>query len=278
MDRERVLEFFRADRVKLATVSGVLTTSARLVEWLDAAAPAVGMITTKSYELRPNPGYREPVLVEAEPGCYGNAVGLRNPGMGRGLQELRALRRRRTLRALLNVSLSASSAEDFALLAAAFEEEADLLELNFSCPHARGGYGAAIGSRPELVAEYVRAVRAATRAFVLVKLTPNVEDIGAGGPRRRGGGGGRDRGDQHRGPRGLPRAGERRARPVQPQRPPRRPLRGLDPGTGPAEGGRGPRGGRGGGAAAGDGGGGRRDGTCGGCARRARTWWGWARR
>ncbi len=179
MNRNKVLRFFREDRVKLATVSGVLTTNARLIEWLDTAAPAVELITTKSYEVRPNAGYREPVLVEPRSGCFGNAVGLRNPGMERGRLELEALRGRRSLRALLNVSLSACSAEDFVQLAWAFEGTADLLELNFSCPHARGGYGAAIGSRPELVAEYVRAIRAATRAFLLAKLTPNVEDIGA---------------------------------------------------------------------------------------------------
>ncbi len=176
--REKVLRFFRERRIRLATVSGILTTNARLIEWVDRDVPAVDLITTKSYEVRPNPGYREPVLVEAQPGCYGNAVGLRNPGLEKGRRELEELRRRRSLRALLNVSLSGCSAEDFVLLARAFEEPADLLELNFSCPHARDGYGAAIGSRPELVAGYVRAIRAATRAFLLAKLTPNVDDIG----------------------------------------------------------------------------------------------------
>jgi dihydroorotate dehydrogenase (NAD+) catalytic subunit len=179
VNREEVLQFLRADRLKLATVSGVLTTTAGLIEWVDREIPEIEVITTKSYEVQPNPGYREPVLVEPQVGCFGNAVGLRNPGMERGYRELAGLRRRRRLRALLNVSLSGRSIEDFVRLAERFGELADVLELNFSCPHAKSGYGAAIGSRRDLVASYVREIRRATRVVLVAKLTPNVEDIGS---------------------------------------------------------------------------------------------------
>jgi dihydroorotate dehydrogenase (NAD+) catalytic subunit len=178
MTRARVLARLLEPRLKLATVSGVLTTRAELIDWVDRHIPEIELISTKSYQVRPNPGNREPILVEPEPGSFGNAVGLRNPGMEAGFRELAALRRSRPLRSLLAVSLSADRIEDFITLARRFAPVADLLELNFSCPHARGGYGAAIGSSVETVAAFVAGIRASTRALLFPKLSPNVPDIG----------------------------------------------------------------------------------------------------
>jgi len=175
--REEVRRFLLEDRLKLATVSGVLTTRPGLIDWADRDLVEIEVITTKSYQVRPNCGNREPVLVEASPGCYGNAVGLRNPGMEEGLRELQALRATRPLRALLNVSLSADNPHDFAVLARRFQAVADLLELNFSCPHASNGYGSAIGSDPRAVRLFTAEARASTSAPLFVKLTPNVLDI-----------------------------------------------------------------------------------------------------
>jgi dihydroorotate dehydrogenase (NAD+) catalytic subunit len=177
--RGELLRRLKAPGLKLGTVSGVLTTRPRLIEWADANLPELELITTKSYQVRPNPGNREPILVEPQAGCFGNAVGLRNPGLAEGLRELEALRRGRRMRCLLAVSLSADCIEDFVLLARRFAGVADLLELNFSCPHARAGYGSAIGADPGVVGQFLAAIRRATAAPLFAKLTPNVADIGA---------------------------------------------------------------------------------------------------
>jgi dihydroorotate dehydrogenase (NAD+) catalytic subunit len=177
--RGELLGRLKAPGLKLGTVSGVLTTRPRLIQWADANLPELELITTKSYQVRPNPGNREPILVEPQAGCFGNAVGLRNPGLAEGLRELEALRRGRSLRCLLAVSLSADCIEDFVLLARAFAGVADLLELNFSCPHARAGYGSAIGADPGAVRQFLAAIRRATAAPLFAKLTPNAADIGA---------------------------------------------------------------------------------------------------
>ena len=179
MTRGELLRRLKAPGLKLGTVSGVLTTRPRLIEWADANLPELELITTKSYQVRPNPGNREPILVEPRAGCFGNAVGLRNPGLAEGLRELEALRRGRRLRCLLAVSLSADCIEDFVLLARRFAGVADLLELNFSCPHASAGYGSAIGADPGVVGQFLAAIRRATAAPLFAKLTPNVADIGA---------------------------------------------------------------------------------------------------
>ncbi len=163
----------------LATVSGILTTRPSLIRWVDREMPEIAVITTKSYQRFANPGNREPILCEdrqGPEGTFGNAVGLRNPGMEAALRELAALG---PLRALLNVSLAANTVEDFCVLARRLEPVADLFELNLSCPHATGGYGIAIGTDPAVVRNLCRAVRAATSRPFLAKLTPNTQDIGA---------------------------------------------------------------------------------------------------
>jgi dihydroorotate dehydrogenase (NAD+) catalytic subunit len=178
MNRERIRSSILGGGFKLATVSGVLTTRPGMIEWIDRMVPEIQIITTKSYQILPNPGYREPVVLENGVGCYANAVGLRNPGMAAGIRELTRLRRKHDMRALLNVSLSASSIADFIELVRCFASVADILELNFSCPHAASGYGSSIGSEPGIVSEYLRGIRRKTDALLFAKLSPNVSNIG----------------------------------------------------------------------------------------------------
>ena len=59
--KQQVLRRIRSQGFKLATVSGVLTTRPGMIEWIDRMVPEVQIITTKSYQVRPNPGYPEPV-------------------------------------------------------------------------------------------------------------------------------------------------------------------------------------------------------------------------
>lgn len=167
--------------VLLGTVSGVASTKPRLITYFDEKVHAISIITTKSFQVEVNPGNREPVICETSVGNFGNSVGLRNPGMEQALYELRKLRADHSFSSYLNVSLSANSVEDFITLVKAFDGVADLVELNFSCPHASVGYGASIGCDQNIAAEYVRLIKEATKeckAPLFVKLTPNVDDIG----------------------------------------------------------------------------------------------------
>ncbi len=173
--------------VPLATVSGVASTNPAMIDWFARETP-VRYITSKSIQCAPNPGNREPVITEPIPGSFGNAVGLRNPGLTGAERQFAALApRRRAWPAdtRLIISLAGSSAAEFATLAAALAPYADLLELNLSCPHAHGGYGTAIGCNPNLVAEAVAAAGAAANDVlpggipILAKLTPNTDALGA---------------------------------------------------------------------------------------------------
>lgn len=170
----------RNGTVHLATVSGVATTKPELISYFDRSIHDVEIITTKSFQVRPNPGNREPVICEIEEGNFGNSVGLRNPGMETALPQLEALRET-GLNAWLNVSLSADNPDDFTTLVKAFDDVADSVELNFSCPHAKAGFGASIGVDINIASDYVRRIcenYPDRKSLLFIKLTPNVDNIG----------------------------------------------------------------------------------------------------
>ena len=136
--------------------------------------PEVGVLTTKSIGPDPRLGYREPILSQYAPGCFVNAVGLTNPGASRSA-ELMAKLNVPADRFLL-ISIFGGSVEEYVSVAKIMAPHADGLELNLSCPHAKG-YGMAMGQDPDLVREIVSAVKAAVTIPVIPKLTPNTEDI-----------------------------------------------------------------------------------------------------
>jgi len=131
-----------------------------------------GAVVTKSFSLRPNPGYRNPTTVEVTGGVI-NAIGLSNPGVEAFREELKLVDEEVPLIA----SVYGASPEEFASAAASVEEYADMIELNVSCPHAMAGCGASIGQDPELTFRVVSAVKDAVDVPVSTKLTPNVTDI-----------------------------------------------------------------------------------------------------
>ena len=164
----------------LATVSGVATTKPELVRLFDRKIDSIDIITTKSYQVTPNSGNREPIVCSPSAGNFGNSVGLRNPGMDAVYPELEAIRKS-GMRALLNVSVSASNPDDFIALVKRFDPIADSIELNFSCPHAAKGFGASIGSDINIAREYAERIAKATsdrKSMLIIKLTPNVDNIG----------------------------------------------------------------------------------------------------
>ncbi len=163
----------------LSTVSGVASTKPSLISYFDREIDAVSLITTKSFQVRENSGNREPIICEDEIGCWGNSVGLRNPGMEVALRDIKKLREK-GLRKWLNISLSSDNPDDFITLVKAFSPYADSVELNFSCPHAKKGFGASIGSDITIASEYTRKINEATKdreCLLFIKLTPNVDDI-----------------------------------------------------------------------------------------------------
>lgn len=158
-------------RNPLMLASGFLDESASsmLRVWESGA----GAVVTKSIGAAPRSGHANPSLV-AVSGGYVNAMGLPNPGIDRFESEVRTVAQ---AGATVIGSVFGSTEQDFAALAQRMDEAgAHAVELNVSCPHAKG-VGSDIGCDPRLLESVTRAVRAATKKPVWVKLAPNVVSV-----------------------------------------------------------------------------------------------------
>ncbi len=149
--------------------SGVLGISRDLFLRLESLG--VGGIVTKSIGLEPRDGYENPTVVELDCGVI-NAMGLPNPGVHAFIEEIKDIK----LKIPLIVSIFGKNREEFVKLAQKLESHCDALELNLSCPHAKE-YGMSIGQDSEAVHAITESVKNAVDIPVIVKLTPNVDDI-----------------------------------------------------------------------------------------------------
>ena len=132
-----------------------------------------GAVVTKSIGLKPRKGFSNPTFVELENGIL-NAMGLPNPGINKFKDEIETLKK-------LNIpvigSIFGSKINEFIQLAKQMEEYgADAIELNMSCPHAKG-YGLEVGSDPKNVKDITSNVKKAIKIPVFVKISPNLINI-----------------------------------------------------------------------------------------------------
>ncbi|MCI4346382.1 MAG: dihydroorotate dehydrogenase [Thermoplasmata archaeon] len=159
-------------RNPLLLASGIWGESGRSL--LGAYEAGAGGVVSKSIGAEPRAGYPNPTVEQYGQWGFLNAMGLPNPGIAAYPEEIRIARQGG---APVVGSIFAPTAEGFAELATAMEPTGVCaIELNLSCPHAKG-LGSEIGQDPALVAEVTKAVRKATKLPVWVKLTPNVADI-----------------------------------------------------------------------------------------------------
>lgn len=154
--------------------SGIVTCAAPIIQRFFDQVPEVGVLTTKSICMEPRAGYREPILSQYAPGCFVNAVGLTNPGARKSAEMLARLNIPKDR--FLLISIFGGSVEEYVEVAKILAPVGDGLELNLSCPHAKG-YGMAMGQDPALVKEITAAVKAAVDVPVIPKLTPNVPNF-----------------------------------------------------------------------------------------------------
>ena len=131
---------------------------------------------SKTITLEPRAGNPPPRLWEAAAGLV-NSIGLPNKGLGGFLAEdLPVLA---TLPVPLIVSVAGFGHDEFRRLVegVAAEDAVRALELNVSCPNVDSG--CVMGAEPGETLALLRAVRALTSKPLIVKLTPNANDVGA---------------------------------------------------------------------------------------------------
>lgn len=134
----------------------------------------LGGISCKGTTLNEKAGNLPPRIAETKGGML-NSVGLQNPGVevfiNKYLPELKKNGN------VIIANIAGASIEDYKAIAQRLDStDVDMLELNISCPNVKQG-GATWGATCEGAAAVTKAVRAATKKPIMVKLTPNVTNI-----------------------------------------------------------------------------------------------------
>lgn len=155
----------------LILASGILGVSfSSMKRVIDAGA---GAVTTKSIGPEPRKGYKNPSIIEIYPGTFMNAVGLGNPGIDNFISEIKKIKE---LNIPLIVSVFGDTNDSYISVAKkAKQAGADVIELNISCPHAEVS---SIGIDKDLTYSLVSDIKKKIASPILVKLNPNVTDIG----------------------------------------------------------------------------------------------------
>jgi len=157
------------------TASGCFGYGLEYDDFFDVAE--LGGICTKGLSLKPRHGNPPERICETPAGML-NAIGLANVGVEAFCRDKLPILRQRQVGVVANIF--ASSVADFVAIAERLEREEGILavELNVSCPNVTEG-GIEFGKDARLSAEVTRAVRAATRLPLWVKMSPEAGDIAA---------------------------------------------------------------------------------------------------
>ncbi|MBC8631812.1 dihydroorotate dehydrogenase [[Eubacterium] tenue] len=134
----------------------------------------LGGISSKGLTLEKRDGNKGMRVFETPSGMM-NSVGLENPGVKGFIEnELQFFKKLDTVRI---ANLGGGTLDDYIKGVELLNDQPiDMIELNISCPNVKVG-GMAFGIKNEVAREVIRAVRAKTTLPLIVKLSPNAEDI-----------------------------------------------------------------------------------------------------
>ena len=135
----------------------------------------LGAIVCKGTTLEPREGNPQPRLWETASGIL-NSIGLQNIGVKALVMEKAPIWAGWQVPVIVNIA--GETVDDYAQLAGELDGVAGIssIEVNISCPNVKAG-GAAFGANPDSAAEVTAAVKAVTSLPIMVKLTPNTDDI-----------------------------------------------------------------------------------------------------
>jgi dihydroorotate dehydrogenase (NAD+) catalytic subunit len=134
----------------------------------------LGGICTKGLTLNKREGNDGIRVFETEGGML-NSVGLQNPGVdGFIKKELPEMKKYSTV---IIANLGGSNLEEYIQgIEKLNNTEVDMIELNISCPNVKAG-GMAFGIKSEVAYQVVNEVKKVCTKPLIVKLSPNAEDI-----------------------------------------------------------------------------------------------------
>ncbi|MCL7972038.1 MAG: dihydroorotate dehydrogenase [marine benthic group bacterium] len=137
----------------------------------------LGGLVTKAVSLEPRAG-NPPHRVAETPGGMINAIGLQNVGLERFRSEKLPWLREHLVSARTLINVVGHSAGEYAGVVSGLDDDEGFLgyEINVSCPNVKDG--TLFGTDPQGLSDLVSKLRRLTKRPLVVKLTPNVPDIG----------------------------------------------------------------------------------------------------
>jgi dihydroorotate dehydrogenase (NAD+) catalytic subunit len=137
----------------------------------------LGGIVTKAVTREARAG-NPPCRISETPSGMINSIGLANVGLERFKAEKLPWLRENLKAAQVLVNVAGWSVDDFVAVVSGLDGETGFLgyEINVSCPNVEGG--TTFGTDEISLAQLVRALRQVTDRALVVKLSPNVPDIG----------------------------------------------------------------------------------------------------
>lgn len=134
----------------------------------------LGGISSKGLTINPKEGNDGLRIHEVSSGIM-NSVGLQNPGVKAFIKN--ELPRMEKLGTVVIANLGGGSIEDYERGMELLDKtDVDIIELNISCPNVKCG-GMAFGIKSDVAYDIVKRVRRYTKKPMMVKLSPNAEDI-----------------------------------------------------------------------------------------------------
>ncbi|HOB36443.1 MAG TPA: dihydroorotate dehydrogenase [Candidatus Avimonas sp.] len=135
----------------------------------------LGGVSCKGTTLKERLGNPPPRIAETCAGIL-NSVGLQNPGLDSFISTYLPWLKKQDTAVIANIA--GSTVEEYCEIAERLSgTDVDIIELNISCPNVKQG-GVSFGTSCESVAKVTSEVKKRSAKPVMVKLTPNVTDIG----------------------------------------------------------------------------------------------------
>ncbi len=134
----------------------------------------LGGICTKGLTLNKKDGNKGIRIYEVASGLL-NSIGLQNPGVDKFIQEELPFMEKLDTVILANVG-GATIEEYIEAIMKLNNTNIDIVELNISCPNVKEG-GMAFGIKSEIAYKVVREVKSICKKPLIVKLSPNAENI-----------------------------------------------------------------------------------------------------
>ena len=134
----------------------------------------LGGISSKGLTIEPKQG-NEGIRVVETPSGMMNSVGLQNPGIDSFIHNELPHMKRFGTNVIANIG--GGCIEDYvAAVTKINDTDVDMIELNISCPNVKHG-GMAFGIKSNVAYDVVKEIRSLTTKPLMVKLSPNAENI-----------------------------------------------------------------------------------------------------